>query len=397
MRILFYSNALWAPTGYGNQTALFVRHLNNLGHEIAVACNYGLNGARISGANGETYYPAGSTKTSNEIVQAHADDFKADVIISLYDVWPLRFSKLKTPWIAWTPVDHDPVPRIVVDALLGHPNKDGKPEAVPAFRSVAFSEFGQRQLIKAGIDDAAYIPLGIDTKAFIRRDKAECRERLGLSQQDFIVGFVGTNKFFPSRKSISQVLQAFASYRAMNGGQETMIILHTEEQGIVDGTPLKPLLDALHLGSDAVRVCDQYQYAVGFGQDYMATLYNAIDVLINPSMGEGFGIPMMEAQACGTPVIANEFTAMTELVGGGWLVTDYERWWSQQQSWLCIPHEAALVEALQDASHTKSSAKAFESKRMLARSKAEQYDFETVVAPMWDKCLRGLTLPVRES
>ena len=44
-------------------------------------------------------------------------------------------------------------------------------------------------------------------------------------------------------------------------------------------------------------------------------LYNAVDVLVAPSLYEGFGITPAEAMACGTPVIASNTTALPEVVG----------------------------------------------------------------------------------
>ena len=49
----------------------------------------------------------------------------------------------------------------------------------------------------------------------------------------------------------------------------------------------------------------------------MARLYTTFDVLLNPAMGEGFGMPIMEAQACGVPVIVTDFSAMKEVVRRG--------------------------------------------------------------------------------
>jgi glycosyltransferase involved in cell wall biosynthesis len=45
-----------------------------------------------------------------------------------------------------------------------------------------------------------------------------------------------------------------------------------------------------------------------------------MDVMLATSYGEGFGIPTIEALACGTPVIVSEFAASTELLGDVWLV-----------------------------------------------------------------------------
>lgn len=53
-------------------------------------------------------------------------------------------------------------------------------------------------------------------------------------------------------------------------------------------------------------------------------LYNACDVFLAPSVYEGFGLPALEAMACGTPVIASNVTALPEVVkDGGKLVDPY--------------------------------------------------------------------------
>ena len=48
----------------------------------------------------------------------------------------------------------------------------------------------------------------------------------------------------------------------------------------------------------------------------MALVYNAADLFIYPSSYEGFGIPVLEAMACGTPVVALNTTSLPEIAGG---------------------------------------------------------------------------------
>lgn len=374
-RILWFSNAPWGHSGYANQTRLAVQHLARLGHAVAVACNYGLGGSALDSADGVRLYPTGYDSNSNDIVQGHANDWEADVIVSLYDAWPLKFAGLKTPWIAWAPVDHQPAPPAVVEALK------------PAAAVVAYSQFGQHALRQAGLD-AHYIPHGVDTAFFQPDDQRAARERLGLPADRFIAGFVGANNYFPSRKCIPQVLQAFAEFRRVC--PDALLYLHTEETGARKGIRLRPLLGELELTAEHVRVVDQYHYLLGCPPEYMRDVYNAMDVLLSPSMGEGFGLPIMEAQACGTPVIATDWTSMTELVSGGWVITDYERWWSPQQAWQVIPHVRAIAEALLDAYldlHRPGDRLADRPGR--ARTMALEYDFATVVAPAWDAFLRA--------
>jgi len=398
MRILWFSNAPWKGSGYGVQTRLAMQHLTNLGHEMAIACNFGLRGGVIEGPKGVRFYPGGYDSNSNDIVQAHADDFKADVIISLYDAWPLKFAKLKTPWIPWCPIDHQPVPKIVLEAIRPdlYPPKNDQART-PATAVAVYSEFGRIELEKAGVD-AVCIPLGVETDVYKPGDKGEARKRLGLPADVFLIGMVGANNFYPSRKCIPQALQAFAQFHKRH--PDSMLYLHCEEQGIFQGINVPQLVKALGLG-DEFKICDQYEYLMGFPDAYMVDIYNAMDVLLSPSMAEGFGAPILEAQACGTPVIATDFSSMTELVSGGWLITEYERWWEPQEAWQVLPHVSAILYALEEAwdvsLRSPRSGDVWdvltEDERTLrsrqARAKAEQYDFERVVAPMWDEFLRG--------
>jgi len=46
----------------------------------------------------------------------------------------------------------------------------------------------------------------------------------------------------------------------------------------------------------------------------LATIYNSFDVFALPTMGEGFGLPILESQACGVPALATDCSACSELL-----------------------------------------------------------------------------------
>jgi len=54
----------------------------------------------------------------------------------------------------------------------------------------------------------------------------------------------------------------------------------------------------------------------------MVALYNLADVFVFPSLYEGFGLPPLEAMACGTPVVVSNISSLPEVVGDAGLVVD---------------------------------------------------------------------------
>ena len=85
----------------------------------------------------------------------------------------------------------------------------------------------------------------------------------------------------------------------------------------------------------------------------MRMYYSAIDVLNAVSSGEGFGIPTLEAQACGTPVIVGDWCASAELCFAGWKIPatrgHAQRFRDGQMSFLHIPHPESIAERMEEA------------------------------------------------
>jgi glycosyltransferase involved in cell wall biosynthesis len=230
------------------------------------------------------------------------------------------------------------------------------------------SRFGQDQLAEF---DALYVPHGVDTNRYRPLDRKESRRRLGLEEDGFLVGMVAANKDFPSRKSFPEAFQAFKNLRDRH--PDARLYLHTEATGQGSGLNLPHLLAQVGIPPESVGFPDQHRLlCTGFGDEHMVNLYSAFDVLLNPAAGEGFGVPIVEAQACGTPVIVTDWTAMRELCGAGWKVTG-QRAWTFQQSWQMVPSvddlSVALLHAYQAAGRLRDDAREF----------ALQYDADRVL------------------
>src|SRR3989344_5178366 len=54
----------------------------------------------------------------------------------------------------------------------------------------------------------------------------------------------------------------------------------------------------------------------------MPAIYNCAELLIYPSLVEGFGLPLIEAMKCGTPIVTSNISCLPEVAGGAALLVD---------------------------------------------------------------------------
>ena len=363
MRILWHSNAPWAATGYGNQTKVFVHRLQAAGHKLGISAFYGLQGGVLN--LGEIpVYPKGGTDYGGDVFGAHATYFGADIAISLIDAWVMdaaMFPGIK--WVPWFPVDMEPLPPPVASAVA------------KAYRRIVFSRFGERMVNDAGMD-CYYVPHGVDTNIYRPYDRGEARKTLGWPGDKFIVGMVAANKDYPSRKNWPAALAAFAEFAKTH--PTAMLYAHTAAQMGVD---IVGIASGLGL-NDRILIVDQYKSMLGgISEDVMAMMYSGMDVLLNPANGEGFGIPILEAQACGTPVIVGDWTAMSEICFGGYAIPkhDAERFWTPLNAYQYMPHVKGIRKGLEWAWQNASS----ERIKQKCVDGAKRYDADRVVQEYW--------------
>lgn len=365
-RLLWHSNAPWAPTGYGMQTGLFAGQLAEH-YDLAISSFYGLEGSRIMW-DGVPVYPGLGGSYGDGSLLAHArDHFAGDprggLVVTLMDVWVLSPDVLGQMNVAaWVPVDHEPAPPGVVSFFLNS-------GAVP----IAMSRFGERML---GRLDPLYVPHAVDTNVYKPYDRKQVRAKVGVPEDAFLVGMVAANKGRPSRKCFTQAFQAFRKFREEHNN--AVLYLHTTvDPDMAQGENIPKILESLEIPEDSVRIADQYRMTFDpYSAKTMAMIYSAMDVLLNPAMGEGFGVPIIEAQACGVPVIVTNFSAMPEVCGAGWTVA-CRPWWTGLNSWQAIPDVDDIVSALEECVALAPSKR--EQLRQAARKHALDYDLQRVM------------------
>ena len=381
MKILLHSNSANVKTGYGVQVALLAERLVNDGHQVAISATYGAPaGCGMTSWTTQSgvevpVYPSWFMVSGDDVIAAHAKQFFGSDegwIIPLLDVWSLTSPQLREFNVAaWAPVDHDPVPKMVVDFF----------ERSQA-RCIAMTRHGFAEFDRHGLNPA-YIPLAVDTTTYrptfdvhIEGRKVSARQFLDLPDNAFVVGMVGMNKDPNDRKGFAEAFQAFARFAARR--KNAILHVHTEKSGTGGGLNLPELAAAAGIPKDAIRFTNQYAYMIGFPPKLMAAMYTAFDVLLAPSRGEGFCVPLIEAQACGVPVIASNFTAQAELVGAGWTVGGQLWWDGPSRSWYQTANVFEIERALDkayDADLDELGPKAIEF--------ALDYDADTVYRTYW--------------
>jgi len=264
-------------------------------------------------------------------------DFKPDIVLTYRDPWMDMFIS-KSPlrpyfhWVWMPTVDSDPQKQ---SWLEGFANTDA---------ILCYSEFGVKTLKK----DAGHLcniigcaSPGIDPEIYKIYDKQEIRSQLGLNGDINIIGTVMRNQ---KRKLFPELVKAFEKFLKVAPPEirnNTFLYLHTSYPEKM-GWNLGYLVSEYEVGGrvlttyicracgnfhadffkDSLSVCPRCQrvtsvmpsVALGLPVPDLVKIYNSFDLYVQYAICEGFGMPQVEAAACGVPVAATNYSAMEDVV-----------------------------------------------------------------------------------
>ncbi|WP_245753222.1 D-inositol-3-phosphate glycosyltransferase [Geodermatophilus ruber] len=183
-----------------------------------------------------------------------------------------------------------------------------------ADRLIANTSDEARQLVDHYAADprrTLVVPPGVDLDRFVPGDRTTARRALGIAEDAVVLLFVGR---IQPLKAPDLLLEAAARMLADEPALRGRLRVH------VIGAPSGAGLEAprqLEQLASTLGIADLVSFLPPQHADRLAEHYRAADVAVVPSHNESFGLVALEAQACGTPVVASAVGGLTTAVRDG--------------------------------------------------------------------------------
>ena len=382
LRLMVLSDRMTGTSAYSKVTYETCTRLVKDGYNVAHIPMGRVNRMGKQNYEGVLLYPSGNDYFCEDVAVEHYTDFKADMLITAKEPWVFNHVwRFGINFVPMAIIDHSPVSTAITSRIQ------------TAFKVIAISRFGQMELKRSNID-SYYIPHGVRCGLYKPMNKAECKKLWYLDPDEFVVGIVAMNR---SRKMIPRMLRGYKRFLELNPDVKSHLMLWTSVQprapneevamGVADvGVNLLPEITDLGLlepvrwtrWDEVQKIGGLPDYSNGGGWD-MVSLYNSFDVLLHCTGGEGFGLPLIEAQSAGVPVITTDYAAGPEQVGAGAIVraSDYViiNTPGTRYALADIDQMAEALTKMYNADREKLAKK--------ARRFAERYDWNIIMEQYW--------------
>lgn len=258
----------------------------------------------------EGYYmlPTGRMEYGFDIVFEYLMKYKPDFFLTLCDVgWQsgiiegvkkAKQSGWKGRWVAYTPIDTDSW-TMTWKEIFDMPDLN-----------IAMSKYGEERMLANGVPNVRRIEHGVDTKIYKPLNNVEeLKAKYGLAGK-FVIGFVGRNQI---RKMIDRLLLGFKEFS--KDKPDVVLLLHTDLEPPQQGWSLKYLQwlygiqDKLKLTKGDLDINSRQRIQ----PQNMNEIYNLMDIFGYATGGEGFGLPALECQSAGIPLLMTNCTTALDL------------------------------------------------------------------------------------
>ncbi|MEG3897094.1 MULTISPECIES: glycosyltransferase family 4 protein [unclassified Microcoleus] len=236
-------------------------------------------------------------------IKSPAVNQSADVTLRMYCPWNFAASSSAETWVfaatEWGIITSTVLQGIGVRSIAQTPVNSEAKIITPS----AWSKAG---LIRSGVegDRIAVVPLGVDPQIYypLSSDRRQLlRQSFGWSNYFIFLNIGGQT----DRKGIRPLLKAFAA--VVDKYPDARLVLKGSELLYPSRDEIAEACRVVLNDAERARVLPRLIYTGGqlsFAQ--IAEFYQAADVYVSPYLAEGFNLPVLEAAACGLPVICTE-------------------------------------------------------------------------------------------
>lgn len=318
-------------TGFARVThAIGERLVRDYGHDVHVlAVNY--DGGDPWDTNLKLYVP--TTKVPKDIYGQSRfiellEKIEPDVVVMLNDPNIILDLLLRSkydpnhillryrPILTYVPIDGYNHPPSWAQAL----HKVSRPLAMSQH---GVDELGDgTKLVYHGVDHDRFFPVSSSrpltlSNGKVIRSKADAKIAFGWAKDDFLVLRVDKNS---GRKDYPASWKALVPF--MHQHPDVKVHLHCQGDGLEHGLDIKSMLSRDPETADRFFLPGNLDSWTGWSEEDLVGLYNAADVFLTTSRGEGFGLTIAEAAACGVPIVAQNVSAIPEVVGPGGILIE---------------------------------------------------------------------------
>lgn len=327
IKVLWYSSSPSVKSGYGTQTRGILNQLTkyyDINIDIYSYYGHTNNGKTIKINNKNVNIYAGNGKLFDKNILDYSKNY--DITVTHMDQWLIagKLKDLNTDMIHWCIIDQTPPPTTLKHLSYSENTKGIVPMSYWA-KDLMEEYYNARNI---------YEPIyhGVDLDTF-NPDVYEYNPRYEqlINDTDFLVGLISTNSF---RELIPQNMEAFCMFAEKIDEKARLYINadYNKKSGYNLITVMQHLKSEYDIDDDQIIFKNPNKDKLTDRE--LATLYANMDVNLGTSMGDSFGIPIIEAGACSTPSIVTDFSAPPELINGerGISVDVAEYFWLQRSS-----------------------------------------------------------------
>lgn len=413
IRILYYGDAPTVATGFGTVTRGILTNLHKTGkYDIKVM------GVNYWGDPHEFPFPIwpigiGSTTSAGQpdpfgrrrsFDMMMSPDIEFDVLFMIQDSFIMEFMTAPTSE-GHRPLDILRSRKDIISAVYFPVDGVPKKSWVDSMNShdvvVAYTEYGKNQCIKKvpGIEGKIKnIPHGVNASDFRPVPKSDVdkfkKEYFGPLADRFIITNVNRNQ---QRKDIPRTLMAFKEFKKLR--PNALLYLHMAARD--QGWNITELIDSMGLKfNEDVVLPANFGPNQGFPREVVNLIYNASDVVISTTLGEGWGLSITEAMACKVPIIFPNNTSLTEIVGENEERGYLTKSGASANDWAVLPNDNEVMRPLTSVEDLAEKLIHVYDNREEAEKKADaafkwvhsNLLWDKHIAPKWDRLLTSAVL-----